>query len=127
MAHLYFADPGSRSEGAIASTMIFFSWGVRSRSCDAGVVAGTAVAAAVGVADAAGGSADGVVAHAASARLATSAALTLHLFIGKVTPLLNGRIATDTVEPQSHGWRRHIHFSFGNSALTFSMTAGGVA
>jgi hypothetical protein len=79
------------------------------------------------MADAAGGSADGVVAHAASARLATSVAIALRLFIGKVTPFLNGRIATVTVESQLRGVCRHIHFSFGNSALTFSMTAGGVA
>jgi hypothetical protein len=119
---LYFADPGSRSDGAIASTIIFFSCGVRSRSCDAGVAGGAVSVAGAALAD--GWSAGGVVAQAASARLAASNAIALPVVVRKVTAF----IVVEEYQQSSPNRNRAAdsHFSFGSSALTVSTTPGGV-
>ena len=101
--------------------MIFFSCGVRSRSCDAGVAA----AAAAGAALAAGWSAGGDAAQAASATLAARTAIALPELVRKVTPF----IAADNTNNQRQIAivpQTPAHFSFGNSDLTVSITAGGV-
>src|ERR1700741_1824594 len=103
--------------------MIFFSCGVRSRSCDAGVAAAAGVVA--GAALAAGWSAGGDAAQAASATLAASTAIALPVFVRKVTPLVAQTIPKLTAESQLRvaPCRQH-HFSFGSNALTGWISAG---
>src|SRR5580704_14007650 len=127
LVHLYFAAPGSLSDGATASTMIFFSCGVRSRSCDAGVAAAAAAAAGVvaGAALAAGWSAGGDAAQAASATLAAINAIAPPAFVRKVTPFIAAN-NTNNQRPIAIAPQTPAHFSFGSSALTVSITAGGV-
>ena len=109
----------------MASTMIFFSCGVRSRSCAAGVAAGTGVVA--GAALAAGWSAGGDAAQAASATLAANTAIALPVFVRKIAPFVAQTISKLTAESQLCAEPcRQSHFSFGSSALTVSITAGGV-
>src|SRR5580704_9023409 len=125
--HLYFAAPGSLSDGATASTMIFFSCGVRSRSCDAGVAAAAAAGAVAGAALAAGWSAGGDAAQAASATLAARTAIALPVFVRKVAPFVVATIPKFIAESQlCGGLVASFYFSFGSSDLTVSITAGGV-
>src|ERR1700722_16752636 len=108
--------------------MIFFSCGVRSRSCDAGAAAADAGVVA-GAALAAGWSAGGDAAQAASATPAASTATALLVFFRKVAPFV---AADDTKTYRRVAIVRRAvpcrqsHFSFGSSALTVSITAGGV-
>jgi hypothetical protein len=87
-AQRYFAEPASRSDGAMALTMIFFSAGVSSR-CPTLLSGGGASVpddcaeddGASGVAD---GGANGEPAHALSATLAASNAMALYALIRTV-------------------------------------------
>src|SRR3984957_7038147 len=104
--------------------MIFFSCGVRSRSCEAGVAAAAAGVVA-GAALAAGWSAGGDAAQAASAKLAARNAIALPGFVRKATPFTPAK-NTNNHRRIAIARQTPAHFSFGNSDLTVSITLGGV-
>src|SRR5580698_4742139 len=88
LAQRYFADAGLRSDGATASTMAFFSAGVRSRigppeaaplSAEVGTAAAVAAAPSVPL-----------VAQPESPRLTANAAITLNLATCTFDPSLKG-------------------------------------